>query len=714
MKRILFFLGLSATMPAFSQETDTTELLPLEVKAIRAGAMAPFAKTNLSKRDIQKQNLGQDLPFLLNQTPSVVVNSDAGNGIGYTGIRIRGTDATRINVTINGVPFNDPESNGAFFVNLPDLLSSASSIQIQRGVGTSTNGAGAFGGTINLATTEVSRQPYFESNNSVGSFNTFKNNIRVGTGLLNDRFTANLRLSQMKSDGYVDRASTDLQSYYFSAAYLGDKTTLRFNTFSGNEKTYQAWNGVSEADLKTRRRYNSSGTDRPGEPYGNETDNYKQDHYQLFFTQKFSPELVFNTGLFYVKGKGYYEQYKGGEDYADYGLPFPTYGSTVLESTDLIRRLQLDNDYYGTVFSLQYTKPGTELTFGGALSKYMGDHFGTVLWAQNGLPQDNHRWYDNNAVKKDFSVYTKWQQNLSSRFQFFADLQLRQVDYNIDGFRNNPGLTVDNRYLFFNPKAGITYHNQNWTAFASYSFGSKEPVRDDFEASVTEQPKPEYLRDLEVGFERKNSHYNIGATVYYMQYKDQLVLTGKINDVGAYTRTNIDDSYRLGVELQGGAVIADWLRATANLTLSRNKVKNVTEFYDDYDNGGQKSVTYNEADISFSPSVTGAATVTVQPHRSFTVDLLSKYVSRQYLDNTSNSSRSLNAYFTEDVRFAYSLQKGVLKNAELIFQVNNIFNKKYEPNGYTFSYLYNTQLVTENYYFPMAGTNWMMGLNLRF
>ncbi|RYZ59197.1 MAG: TonB-dependent receptor, partial [Chitinophagaceae bacterium] len=364
--------------------------------------------------------------------------------------------------------------------------------------------------------------------------------------------------------------------------------------------------------------------------------------------------------------------------------------------------------------SLQYTKPGTELTFGGALSKYMGDHFGTVLWAQNGLPQDNYRWYDNNAVKKDLSVYTKWQQNLSSRFQFFADLQLRHVDYNIDGFRNNPGLTVDNRYTFFNPKAGLTYHNQNWTAFASYSFGSKEPVRDDFEASVTEQPKPEYLRDLEVGFERKNSNYNIGATLYYMQYKDQLVLTGKINDVGAYTRTNIDDSYRLGVELQGGAVITDWLRATANLTLSRNKVKNVTEFYDDYDNGGQKSITYNERDISFSPSVTGAATVTVQPHRSFSVDLLSKYVSRQYLDNTSNSSRSLNAYFSEDVRFAYSLQKGILKNAAIIFQVNNIFNKKYEPNGYTFSYLYNTQLVTENYYFPMAGTNWMVGLNLRF
>ncbi|MDQ3276884.1 MAG: TonB-dependent receptor [Bacteroidota bacterium] len=714
MKRILFFLGLSASFIVSAQDTDTTDLLPVEVKAIRAGAMAPFAKTNLTKSDIQKQNLGQDLPFLLNQTPSVIVNSDAGNGIGYTGIRIRGTDATRINVTINGVPFNDPESNGAFFVNLPDLLSSVNSIQIQRGVGTSSNGAGAFGGTINLSTTEVARQPYFESNNSVGSFNTFKNNIRVGTGLLDNHFTADLRLSQVNSDGYVDRASTDLRSYYFSAAYLADKTTLRFNTFSGKERTYQAWNGISEADLKTRRQYNSAGMERPGEPYQNETDNYKQDHYQLFLTQKFLPELVFNTGLFYVKGKGYYEQYKGGEKYADYGLPARNSGSTVISSTDLIRQLWLDNDYYGTIFSMQYAKPGTEVTLGGTASRYLGNHFGTIIWAQNGLPQDNYKWYDNDAEKKDASVYAKWQQSLSSSFQFFTDLQMRRVHYNINGFRNNPGLKVNEQYTFFNPKAGFTYHRDNWTAFASYSIGSKEPARDDFEASVNEQPKPEYLQDVELGVERKNSRYNIGATLYYMKYKDQLVLTGKINDVGAYTRTNIDNSYRLGLELQGGAVITNWIKASANLTLSRNKVKKFTEFYDDYDNGGQKSINYNETDISFSPAVTGAVTITVQPFQPFSIDLLSKYVGKQYLDNTSNESRKLAGYFTEDIRFAYAVQRGLLKNADIVLQVNNVFNKKYEPNGYTFSYLYNTELVTENYYFPMAGTNWMLGVNLRF
>ena len=714
MKRILFFLGLSATINLQAQQSDTSELVPVEVRAIRAGAMAPFAKTNLGKREIQKQNLGQDLPFLLNQTPSVVVNSDAGTGIGYTGIRIRGTDATRINVTINGVPFNDPESSGAFFVNLPDLLSSASSIQIQRGVGTSTNGAASFGGTINLSTNENNPQPYFESNNSFGSFNTRRHNIRVGSGLLGGHFTTDLRLSQVKSDGYIDRAFSNLRSYYFSTAYQADKTTIRFNTFSGRERTYQAWYGVSEDQLRTNRRYNSAGTARPGEPYENETDNYQQDHYQLFFTQKFSPWLTFNTGLFYIKGNGYYEQYRDNQRYSSYGLSNPVYGSATVSRTDLIRQLWLDNNYYGNIFSLLYNNRGTELTFGGAVTKYLGDHFGEITWAKNGLPSNNNRWYDNNAVKHDANVYAKWQQQLFTGFSFFTDLQFRKVDYRISGFRNNPTLPVDQQYSFFNPKAGLTYTKNNWTAFASYAVGNKEPVRDDFEAAEGEQPRAERLQDIEAGLERKGRTSNFGATFYYMRYKDQLVLTGKINDVGAYTRTNIQNSYRLVVELQGGAVFTDWLRASGNVTLSRNRVKNFVEFYDDYDNGGQKSQAYNETDISFSPAVTGAATITLTPVRQFTIDLVNKYVGKQYLDNTSSESRKLNPFFTEDLRVGFLLQKGALKNAEIIFQVNNVFNKKYEPNGYTFSYISNTQLVTENYYFPMAGTNWLMGLNLRF
>jgi len=713
MKRILFFTAFLSALGASAQTTDTTELLPVEVKTIRASATAPFAKTNLNKQQIQRQNLGQDLPFVLNQTPSVVVNSDAGNGIGYTGIRIRGTDATRINVTVNGIPFNDPESNGAFFVNLPDILSSTSSVQIQRGVGTSSNGAAAFGGTINLSTHENSLQPYFESNNTYGSFQTLKNNIRVGSGLLGGHFTTDLRLSQIKSNGFIDRAKTNLQSYYFSTAYLADKTTLRFTTFSGKEKTYQAWNGITEADLKDDRTVNYSGTEKPGAPYENETDNYKQDYYQIFLTQKFSPFLTFNTGLFYIKGQGYYEQYKADRDYVDYGIASPVYNGLPVTSTDLVRQLWLDNDFFGDIFSLQYTKGATELTLGGAASRYLGNHFGKVIWAANGLPDATKKWYDHDAVKNDFNVYTKWQQSLTSSLQAFVDLQFRRVGYNIDGFRDNPDLRVDQRYNFFNPKAGLTYHTKNWTVFASYSMGNKEPNRDDFEALVSELPKPERLHDIELGVERKGKQFNASAAVYYMKYDDQLVLTGKINDVGAYTRTNIDDSYRLGLELQGGALITNWLKASANLTLSRNKVKNFTEFVDDYDNGGQKMSLYKETDISFSPEVMGSATVTVNPWKTLSLDLLSKYVGKQYLDNTSNESRKLNAYYTQDVRASYSFSKSWLKNMDLIFQVNNVFNKKYEPNGYTFSYYYGNELATENYYFPMAGTNWMVGLNIR-
>jgi iron complex outermembrane receptor protein len=377
--------------------------VPVEVRALRANATAPFAKTNISKIEIAKQNTGQDLPFLLNQTPSVIINSDAGNGVGYTGIRIRGSDATRINVTLNGVPFNDAESGGAFFVDLPDFVSSVNSIQVQRGVGTSSNGPGAFGATINLSTNEVSRTRYLELNNTVGSFHTIKNTIKGGSGLIGNHFTADVRLSSITSDGYIDRASSNLQSLYFSTAYLNHKTTVRFNAFVGKEKTYQAWYGISESDLKKSRTTNYAGTERSGEPYDDETDNFIQKNYQLFFTQTFSPKLVFNTGLFYVKGKGYYEQYKGGENYDDYHLMKPVYGQDTISMTDLVRQLWLDNDFYGDIFSLQYNSITTQLTLGGSVSNYKGRHFGEVVWAQNGLG-GNTRWYNVDAKKKDYNI----------------------------------------------------------------------------------------------------------------------------------------------------------------------------------------------------------------------------------------------------------------------------------------------------------------------
>lgn len=712
MKRIAFFICIIFSTTLGAQQKDSLELLPVEVRAVRAGSTAPFAKTTITKSQIARQNLGQDLPFLLNQTPSVVINSDAGNGVGYTGLRIRGTDATRINITLNGIPYNDAESGGTFFVDLPDFASSVNSVQIQRGVGTSTNGAGAFGASINFSTNEVNKEPYAELNNSFGSFHTFKNTLKAGTGLLKKHFTADMRLSRISSNGYIDRAGSNLQSLYFSTAYLSDKTTLRLNLFSGKEKTYQAWYGVSESDLKTNRTVNYAGMEKPGDPYANETDNYKQDHYQLFFTQIFTPKLSFNTALFLTKGKGYYEEYRAAQNYATYGMPYPVSGADTAFTTDIIRQLWLKNNFYGNIFSLQYTAARSQIIVGGAVTQYDGKHFGNVIWAEKGIT-GNANWYNVSAGKKDFTIYGKWQQNLSDAMQVFTDVQLRKVRHTIVGFRNNPGLKSDATYTFFNPKLGLSYKQNNWLVYTSYSLAHKEPNRDDFEASLANAPKPEQLNDLELGVENKNSKRTFSANVYYMKYYNQLVLTGKINDVGAYTRTNIGNSYRAGIELQGSLAFASWLKAAANVSLSRNKIKNFSEFIDDYDNGGQKIKLYTETDISFSPNLVGAATLTFTPAKQFFIDLLSKYVGKQYLDNTSNAGRQLASFYTQDVRAVYSFRHNWLKNIDLLFQINNVFNKKYEPNGYTFSYYASNKLTTQNYYFPMAGTNWMLGVNVK-
>lgn len=685
---------------------------PVEVRASRAGENAPFTKTNILKKDIEKLNLGQDLPFLLNQTPSVIINSDAGNGVGYTGIRIRGSDATRINMTINGIPYNDAESQGLFFVNLPDFASSVNNIQIQRGIGTSSNGAGAFGASMNFSTNEVNTNPYGEINNSMGSFNTWKHTIKAGSGLIGDHFTIDARLSKVRSDGYVDRARSDLKSFYLSAAYLNKKTSVRFNIISGNEKTYQSWNGVPESMLKTNRTYNSSGTEKPGTPYENETDNYQQDHFQLFFNHQFDSQWTFNTAFFLTKGKGYYENYKADQSFASYGLPDYVQGGTTIAETDLVRRLWLDNNYYGQIFSVQYKNSSHELTIGGGWNRYDGNHFGEIPWAAVGVPI-NHRWYQLESTKSDFNGYAKYQYKIMPGVTAFGDIQYRTIDYQIGGFRENPSLKFDNTYGFLNPKIGITVEKNGYQAYLSFSKGSKEPNRDDFEAGQNQQPRPEKMEDYELGIERKGSVLSWGATLYYMRYKDQLIQTGKINDVGAYTRINIPKSFRTGIELQGKANLADWLNISANLTLSRNRIEDFTEFYDDYDNGGQKQVNHGSTDISFSPDIVGAGSVNIFPIRNLELNLYSKYVGRQYLDNTSDNSRSLSDYYVQDARLSYSLQKLLVKQIDLIFQVNNVFNRKYEPNGYSFSYLYNGQLTTENFYFPMAGTNVMFGVNVK-
>lgn len=726
MKRIAFVhsflfmavIGMGQQLPQEKPAvSDSFYLLsPVEVKAIRAGELAPFTKTNLSKKQLEKNNLGQDIPFLLNQTPSVVVNSDAGTGIGYTGLRIRGTDATRINFTLNGIPYNDAESQGAFLVNLPDFSSSVNSIQIQRGVGTSSNGTGAFGATVSLSTNEVNRQSYAELNNSFGSFNTWKNTIKAGTGLIGNHFTLDTRLSRIRSDGYIDRASSDLQAFYLSGAWLAEKSSLRFNVFSGKEKTYQAWNGVPADLLKTDRTYNSGGTEKEDAPYDNETDNYRQTHYQLFFNQVLNKHWNLNTGLFLTRGLGYYENYKAGESFSDYGLPDFIVRDTTITETDLIRQKWLDNYFYGQILSLQYRKDRHDLTIGGGWTVYDGVHYGDIIWASYGIP-NGHRYYDLDALKSDVNVYAKWQYQLSSSWHLFTDLQYRNVHHRMDGFSDNPSLFIDRRFDFFNPKAGIMYSSNGWQSYFSYAMANKEPNRDDFEAGMDNQPGKETLHDFEAGIERKTDRFNAGLNLYFMHYKDQLVLTGMINDVGAYTRVNVPKSYRAGIELQGGYVFNRWFSASGNISFSRNKIKSFEEFLDEYDANwewiGQKIIRHEKTDIAFSPSIVGSMALNFFPVENLEISLPAKYVGAQYLDNTQQAQRRLDGFYTQDARLIYTIKNKIFREWNIIGQVYNVFDKKYEPNGYTYSYVLDGGIRADNYYFPMAGTNFMIGLNIK-
>jgi iron complex outermembrane receptor protein len=720
MKKIFFAIAsaslsflVNAQDTSVGQLSDTLMLNNIEVTSIRAADKAPFTKINLNKEQISKVNLGQDLPFILNQTPSVVVNSDAGNGVGYTGIHIRGTDASRINVTLNGIPYNDAESQGTYFVDLPDVSSSLNSIQIQRGVGTSSNGAGAFGATINLSTNEVNKEKYMELNNSFGSFNTWKSTLKAGTGLLANHFLIDARLSRISSDGYIDRATSDLKSLYFSAAYINEKSSLRFNILSGKEKTYQAWNGIPESYLDNDRTYNSSGTEKTGAPYVNETDNYTQTHYQLFFNHKINTALGFNVAAFLTRGKGYYENYKADEAFADYALPEIINGTDTISTTDLVKRLWLDNYFYGSIFSLQYHKNKTQFTFGGGWTEYDGRHYDVVTWAQQGFP-DNYTYFNAPAKKNDFNLYAKLMQSFGSGFTGFLDMQGRFVRYMINGFKDHPDIFIDKKYSFFNPKAGISFNRNNYQAYLSFSVAAKEPNRDDFEAGINQIPKPEILYDAELGMEKKNGLFNYGATFYYMYYQNQLVNTGKINDVGAYTRTNAPESYRAGIELQAGAGLAKWMNVAGNISFSSNKIKDFTEYVDDYDNGVQKENMYHNTDISFSPNTIASAGINFIPVKNGEINFQSKYVGRQFLDNTSQVSRSIDPYFVENIKCSYTLLKKVGKEVNFVFQLNNVFNKMYESNGYTFNYISDGRFTVENYYFPMAGINFMAAINIKF
>lgn len=722
MKRI-FMLGcicISAIALPAQQKNAATDsfyvLSPVELRAIRANDKAPFTKTNLNKAEIEKNNVGQDIPFILNQTPSVVINSDAGNGIGYTGIRIRGTDGTRINTTVNGIPYNDAESQGTFFVDLPDFASSVNSIQVQRGVGTSSNGTGAFGATLSLSTNEYNPIAYGEINNSYGSFNSWKNTVKAGSGLIDNHFTIDARLSRISSDGYIDRASSNLQSFYLSGAWFNKGSSIRLNVFSGKEKTYQAWNGLPANLLKTNRTYNSSGTEKPGEPYDNETDNYRQTHYQLFFNTSAKNNWSFNTAFFLTRGLGYYENYKADESFAKYGRPNPVINGIAIEETDLVLQRWLDNYYYGQIISAQYKKDKNTITVGGGWTVYDGNHHGNVIWAQYGFDKD-YEYYNLDALKSDINAYAKWQYDLSPNWSLFTDLQYRHVYHRMDGFANNPTLFITRKFDFINPKAGISYSKNGWQGYFSYALAGKEPNRNDFEASPSSQPKKETLHDFEAAIEKRSTRWNAGATVYYMLYRDQLVLTGQINDVGAYTRVNVPNSYRAGIELQAGYSFAKWINAAANLTLSSNKIKSFTEYLDVYDAAfewtGQEAVIHKNKDITFSPSVIGGATVSLLPTKYFEISFLSKYVSKQYLDNTEDESRKLKAFYTQDARIVYTIQRKLFKEWKIIAQANNVFDRKYEPNGYTYPYVFDGTVTADNYYYPMAGRNYMIGVNIK-
>lgn len=688
-------------------------LAPLEVSATRASARSPFTKSNISRADIIKNNTGADLPFILNNTPSVVVSSDAGNGVGYTGIRIRGSDATRINVTFNGIPFNDAESHVSYFADVPDFASSAGSIQIQRGVGTSTNGPGAFGATINISTNETSDTAHAESNNSYSSFNTWKNNIQCGTGLISNHFSADLRISRITSDGYIDRAASNLESFYFSGAYKNKTSSVRLNIFSGKEKTYQAWYGVPQDSLPVNRTYNPAGTEKPGTAYDNQTDNYTQTHYQLFLNHSFSAALKMNAAAFMVRGYGYYEEYKSDKTFAEYGLPDFITGNDTLTATDVVRQLWLDNYFYGNTFALQYNRGRNEFTAGGSWSSFDNKHYGRLIWGQTGIPKD-YQYYYFPAFKKDMNVYVKWMHNLNNRLSLFADMQYRFVKHDIRGFKDNPQLFIARKFNFVNPKAGITYNTNRWNTYISYALGNKEPNRSDFEAGQAQQPLPETLHDFEAGTEYRQKNYSYGATLYYMLYKNQLVLTGKINDVGSFTRTNVPNSYRAGIELQGSARPFKWMQANASLSLSRNKIRSFSEYLYDYASYEEKQISHSRTDISFSPSVVGSAVISFTPVTNSSIDCISKYVGRQYMDNTQNDARSLNAYYTQDIRFSYSFRHIIFNTIDMAFRVNNIFNKLYEPNGAAYPYYYDGILINDNYYYPMAGTNFSATVNVRF
>jgi iron complex outermembrane receptor protein len=710
------------------------------VTATRAIDNAPLSFSEIDKKELEILNMGKDMPYLLEGMPSVVTTSDGGTGVGYTGIRIRGSDPTRVNVTLNGIPYNDSESQGVYWVDLPDMASSVESIQVQRGVGSSTNGAGAFGASINIQTTGLNKKPYATLDNAFGSFNTRKHTLAAGTGLINGAFTVDARLSKVYTDGYLDRAFADLNSFYISAGYHSKSSLLKFNVFSGKEVTYQAWYGTPESRVNndqqgmqdyiarnglTQDEANNllnSGRTYNFYTYDNQVDDYLQTHYQLLFSHDFTDNFMINTALHFTHGEGFFEQYMADQKLSDYGFSGPVLGGIQADTTDLIRRRWLDNNFYGITFSGHYNPyDKLELILGGAWNIYDGDHFGEIIWAQiSGDASIRDRYYDNNGYKTDFNLFIKGSYKLSSAFTVFGDIQFRTIDYSLSGIDSDQQLLNGAyNYQFINPKVGINYSFRNNTSlYASYSVGNKEPARTDFiDSPDSEIPEHETLHDFELGFKKRANKLQLNANLYYMNYKNQLVLTGELNDVGAALRTNVASSYRTGLELDLQYQLLKQISIAANATFSKNTVNNFTEVIYDF---GQNWLEYDaveiehgNTDISFSPGIIAGATINYQPVNALSLSWTHRYIGDQYLDNTSDDTRKINSYYLSDFRVNYSFAALKMKSIGLNLAVYNLFDNFYESNGYTWGYRGGGTEIRENFFYPQAGINFMAGITLK-
>ena len=707
---------MAQSKPTDSIQKPTFELEEVMVAALRVDANSPVTFSNLSKKELSQRNLGQDIPILMKYLPGVVTTSDAGAGIGYTGIRVRGSDATRVNVTLNGIPLNDAESHGVWWVNMPDFASSTESLQLQRGVGTSTNGSGAFGASLNLLTDAVATLPGVELSNSLGSFNTLKSTLKFTTGLLNNRIEFAGRLSSIQSDGYIDRATSDLESFFLQASYLDDNTLIKALAFGGHEVTYQSWNGIEDKQtLSTHRTYNSAGkyTDENDNVqfYDNEVDNYKQDHFQLHWNQKWDASLSTNIALHYTHGRGFYEQYKEDQSFSEYNLTPIIVGSTTLNTTDLIRRKWLKNDFYGTTVSINYKKSFVDWTLGSSLNTYEGGHFGEVIWARNaGNSEIRNRYYDNFGNKKEANVFSKLEIQLTSQWLGYLDLQYRSVNYEADALFE--GNKVDATFEFFNPKAGLTFrHNNNHYFYTSYARAQREPNRTDYENGT---PLPEILDDFELGWRFQSGSSRVNTNLYYMKYQDQLVLTGAIDDVGAPIRANVGDSYRLGLEIDALIALTDKWVIHPTVSLSKNKNKD----YIFKRNG--KLETLGDTHIAYSPEVVVSNAIQYQPSDRLQLSLLTKYVGEQYLGNLDSQNSLLEAYAISDLSVQYQWNfSSVIDSLELNLLINNIFDVSYISNGYFYTYDDDwtqpgeVKTIEGTGYYPQAGIHFLLGVRLK-